>query len=389
MKRKHSSEDDIVYSQIGVYPCSFPLPRDDVTQLEFSIDRTDALVDLDRSYMTTEIQILNEDGTELEDSEMVAPVNNIGYALFENCDLYINDTRITNSDCNYPWWTYIYNLLDSKKRAGQYWAEDTPGKFDSIKENEGFKTRYNSFKGSSKVKLLVPVMTNRKFERYLPAQMDIILRYTLSPANLVLMGAKDKSYKIKILSAKLFVPRVILSPHGMRKYEKNNAEFELSSVCTKTRAVSAGDQNLNWTPFSGRLPHKLYFFMIANEAYNGKIDSNPYNFETFGIENLSVLKNDVVLPISTGFGNIQEDKYQELYHLSARDSNLKLPKLENYDKGYMIIVVDLGREGDEGSVRLKVDYANPVAETLTLFCIGEFEDTCTIQKNGQINMEAY
>ena len=71
MARMCSLQDEIQNSQIQVYPCITPLPRENASQLDFTIDRTDSLVDLARSYLTVEVQILNKDGTEIDD--VVAP----------------------------------------------------------------------------------------------------------------------------------------------------------------------------------------------------------------------------------------------------------------------------------------------------------------------------
>ena len=89
MGNDYAQDNEVENNQIGIYPCVYQLPREEeLAQLDFIIDRTNTLVDLNRSYLSIEVQILNKDGSEIGD-EVVAPVNNFGYALFENCDLYV------------------------------------------------------------------------------------------------------------------------------------------------------------------------------------------------------------------------------------------------------------------------------------------------------------
>ena len=183
------------------------------------------------------------------------------------------------------------------------------------------------------------------------------------------MGNKDKEYKIKIHSANLFVPRVTLTPRGIRNYDKYH--HELDTICTKTKIISEGDQNISWVPFTGPLPRKIYFFMISNEAYNGKNSANPYNFKNYGIDKFVAMRNNVALPLSIGFVDIQQNM-QEIYQLSMsainEDYEWQLP-FSDYDQGYFIIAVNLGA-GHEGNVRLAIDFSSPISETATMFSIG-------------------
>ena len=315
-------------SQSVVIPCLTALPRDDLTPLEFRIDKTDAFIDLNKTYLELELQILKGDGTEMKtvikdkkvtEQDIAAPINNIGQSIFENVDSYISDQRVTGYDSNYPWWTYIYNLFYKTKlektttMEGQIWFEDDAGRMDSVNLdetkpiNQGFKTRFSLFQSSNRVKVFAPLMLNKKFDKYIPAQTELLLRFHRAPNNLVLMGKKDTAFKLKIWSAKLFVSRITLQDAALRNYDRllssRGYTYPVEATYVKTRTVSKGDQNVDWVPFVGTLPKRIFFWQINHEAYNANIDSNIYNFQSFMLNKFQVFLNGLSLPIDSRMGS--------------------------------------------------------------------------------------
>lgn len=418
-------QNTIESNQLVEYPCFTALPKDDETTLEFRIDKTDAFVDLNNTYMMLEIQLLKADGSELKtelDKEgkvktqyQVAPVNNIGCALFENVDLYLSDQKITANDPTYPWWTYVYQLLycDSNVKKHQLrsncWVEDVAATFDSynLKKdgnpiNSGFEERYAIFNDSAKVTLYTQVILNKRFDKLLPPQLEVSLRFHRAPVNLSLMGDPKNQYKIKVWDARLYVGRVKLYDSSLRNYERllssKGFEYHLQTNQTRVKTVSKGDQNVEWLPFTGVLPKRIYFWQISHEAYNAQIDKNLYNFQSFMLNRFQVFKNGLSLPLSVGFANVQADDYLRLYYNTIKAINSPTTfdiKKSDYNYGYLIVCVDLTNDGnassleydnpkETGSLRIAIDYKNTLPGSVTLFCLGEFDETLKIDGNRQI-----
>ena len=432
MKRGHSSvvtsnldftsqvpvQTAIEDTQYVEYPCFTALPKDDETPLEFRIDKSDAFVDINNTYLQIQIQILKADGSEMKTKidakgnitsvDLVAPVNNIGYALFDNVDLFISERKVTETDNTYPWWTYIYQLLYNspliKKTSmrGNCWFEDTGGQFDKISMkvggdiNKGFKNRYGVFNDSAKVTLFVPLLLNKRIDRLLPPQTEIMLRFNRAPTTLSLLAKKDSVYKIKIWDARLFVSRVRLSDSALRNYARllssKGFVYNVDSCYTRVKTVSKGDQNVDWTPFIGAMPKRIYFWQITHEAYNAKIEQNMYNFQSFYINKFQCFKNGSMSPLTTGYVNIQTDDYLKLYHFTTKAINSPSTfniEQSDFNFGYLIIVVDLSADGNatavdyknpaqSGTLRLSIDYAKPLEGSATLFCLGEYTEKLTI-----------
>ena len=281
-------------SQVVEYSCLTVLPSNDESALEFRVDKTDAYTDLSRTWLYMQVQILNKDGTKLAATDSCTFINNIGYALFDSVDVYISDQRVTKAETLYPWWTYVYNLLYYSSSAskhylekGNLWYPDEPEKFDKIdllgeNKNQGMKDRQSVCGDSKKVWLCTKLMLNTQLSRLIPSQTEISLRLNRSPAAFCLLASKDKNYQIKITDAKLHVNRVKLYESASRDFDRvlNAGGFYYpgTNPVVRTKTVSKGDQNFDWSPFSGKLPQRIYFWMISQEAYNGHQDKNPYNF---------------------------------------------------------------------------------------------------------------
>jgi len=172
--------------------------------------------------------------------------------------------------------------------------------------------------------------------------------------------------------------------------------YPVEACYVKTRSVSKGDQNVDWVPFIGTLPKRIFFWQITHEAYNGKIESNIFNFQSFRINKFQVFRNGLSLPIDAGFTNIQDNNYKDLYQFSARGVNSKetFPiTITEFQAGYLLACIDLTQNGnanqveentESGSLRLTIDYQVPLAGSVTLFCLGEFNETLRIDKHRQI-----
>jgi hypothetical protein len=413
------------------YSSHTALPKDDETAIEFKIDKIDSLLDLYRSYLQLEIQILNGDGTKIEQKTKeetkedgskvtkttpppnVAPVNSIGYTLFEDVELLINDQKLTSNETTYPWWTYIMQLLycskemKNTKMFGNYWYEDEAGLFNNT--NTQLNTPYNErmllFYCSERRMIYVPLMFNKQFDRLLPPHTDVTIRLHRTPASLCLLADADQKYRIRICDAKLHVCTFKLTDHAGMLYNhmlsSSGYTYPLHCVQTKVRSVLNGEQNVDWTVFTGKLPKRLYFWQISNFAYNGDINANLYNFEPFRLQKMQILKNGQSLPISTGFTSLADNDYIPVYLQTINAINSPWTyNMTNFDyrHGYFIVVVDLTKDNNAssefvaadncGALRITLDYTVPLQQGITIFCMGEFDQLLNIDANGDLSISS-
>jgi len=96
--------------------------------------------------------ILNADGTLPAKEAIVAPVNNVLYSLFESVSLKVNEKTITARPSDYPFKSYISNLLTystivkGSQLQSVGWYSDLSGHFDDFEDNSGFMSRNSLFR---------------------------------------------------------------------------------------------------------------------------------------------------------------------------------------------------------------------------------------------------
>ena len=81
------------------------------------------------------------------------------------------------------------------------------------------------------------------------------------------MAAKGTTLKLKVMDAKLYATRVKLTNASTNSYERLLSSrgflYPSLTVTTRTKTISKGDQNVDWIPYNGLLPRRLYFFQIT------------------------------------------------------------------------------------------------------------------------------
>lgn len=399
----------IAESQINEYSCFTPLPKDEETTLEFRLDKTDYYTDLSRTILYLKLQILYKDGSAVAPEDLCSVVNNIGYSIFDSVDLFISDQKVTKSETHYAWWTYIYNQLfytDAATKtfleAGNCWALDTPGFHDTFQadfpNNKGLMKRHSKCGDSKQFWLATRLMLNTPVDKLIPAQTEVMIRFNRAPVNSCLLAKPDKEYKIRVLEAKLHANRVKLYDDVQKKYDNrlNTAGFlyPMSTPITKTKTVSSGDQNVDHTFFTGKLPERIYIWQISQRAYNGEIDKNQFNFLPFEINKIQVFKNGRSVPSGQGLMNMQQQLYLNAYLTTAESINspetFKIP-FDTYVNGYFLVVIDISSDfsagcdydniEEYGTLRVVIDYKDPLKEPITLFCMGEIQEILKIDGN--------
>ena len=108
--------------------------------IEFVVpSHTEYYTDLSQSYLYLKCRILKPDGSNVDSGKKVSPVNNFFHSMFSSIDLYVNNKLVTSNMDTYPYRAYLENLFsygsdvkDNQLKAGEFWYEDKPDKFDDL-----------------------------------------------------------------------------------------------------------------------------------------------------------------------------------------------------------------------------------------------------------------
>ena len=309
----------------------------DGTPIEFYVTGTGTdYMDLANTQLYVKAQVINPDGTPIDNTQHVAPVNLLLHSLFNEVDVKLNDTLVSSTNNTYPYRAYIETLLSygpsAKKSqlATFMYYKDVSGSMeesnplDAAAANTGMKKRHALIANGRVVDLLGRLHTDLFFQdKYLPCDVGMRIRLVRSKHAFCLMSdAAQPGYKIKIHECKLFVRKVKISPSVFFAHEKaleiSNAKYAIRRVICKSYTIAAGTHdNTQEALFSGQLPSRIVLACVDNDAFNGTYRKNPFNFKNFDITSVKIFldgqSQSHIKAIEPNFGAHQTSVHEFLH----------------------------------------------------------------------------
>ena len=288
--------------------------------LEFNIPgAADLYRDLNNSYLMVKIKIVKTDGTALAADAKIAPVNLTLHSLFNNASVTLCGKEISEKDTLYPYRAYLETLLTYNKNvlntrmASEGWQKDDAALIENITlakangqpdPNAGFIAR-QKLAGASPAFVLLGRPHVDLFHQPLdlPPNCGLTLKLTPSPTAFHLMEVENGSSKVVLLEARLFVrtkkvaPELVLAHKEM--LQKGNMRFPLNRVTVSRYGIATGFKSVSIPMnFPAKLPKRLFIGLVSNLASSGQRDKNPFNFQNFSLQDLTVTVNGVQVPMN-------------------------------------------------------------------------------------------
>ena len=396
------------------------------TPVEFLISGNgDSYIDLSHTILQLRVKILNKNGTDLTDSDFVAPINYFLNTMFSECSVYLNDKQVA-AQANYAYRSYLESLLFSSKSSQEtmYGAslffKDTADQHDDItrtravaaqqpetveSQNNGYKSRYNACKNSKLMDLIGPLHFDLSTQpKLLINGVNVRIKLERNKDIFSLMSSND-NYKIAIQSANLYIRKVIVAPSVMiaheKALEKGVIKLPFRRIEIKTFSLSAGLQSSTIAnAFIGQLPTRIILGFVSNQAYNGNTKKNPFKFSHYNLNYLTILNDGVMIPSKPFQPNFENDLYARCYLSLFTDlnryhnyQNINI-NYEEYKCGYTLYAVDLTPDlaaneshvsiAKTGNIALDIKFASPLAETVTLIAYTEYRNTIEIDKTRSV-----
>ena len=264
-------------------------------------------LDLKRTRLYAKLKIVNEDGTDTEKTDMVAPINNTLHSLWSEIEIKISGKTVSLSNNCYGYKSYLKTMLTSSDSAkvshlGAQGFRQDDGPLDSIAGNLGATWRYSRFAGSTSVEMEGPLhedicQTNRYILNN--TQVDIKL-FRARPA-FVLMTETDKKFKIVIEDICLKACYVDVHPGIITGHAaalaKGNALYPFTRVEMLSFNLSSGSRQFNLDNlFNNNCPTKVLVAFVDSESFAGNIKTNPYNFANFGLTDIELSTDGIPVP---------------------------------------------------------------------------------------------
>ncbi len=392
--------------------------------LEFDVQPSDLLaVDLSKSYLYVTIQLLKADDTKPEDSVEISTINLPAHTMFSQLDVELSGQKISDSNTLSGYRSMLETLLSYDKNVQEtelqksLWYKDTADHMKAFNTkgntatNLGLKARAEYFKAGAEVELIgrphgdifnqplaIPPKVPIKL-RFVPAHDDFVI-VTPAPEG----NAAQVKYKVKIISAKMYIYTLELTPSVQLEIthhlQKQNIVIPLIRNTMKYLAISSAQTaNLFEGVFRGQLPDRIVLGLVTDSAMTGGYQENPFNFQHFNLNYLTLNVNGENLPNRPFTPDFTNKKYlREYYSMfegleiqnSAKSINISR---DEYAKGYTLFVFDL-RSGPNstgalaatktGDVRLELKFSTATTTTINCLVYAEFNTFIEIDKHHNV-----
>jgi hypothetical protein len=413
-----TAPDTQVAIQEGFWTEYHPLATlTDTSPIEFLVSGgSDSLIDLSQSYLHIRCKIVKGAATILTATDKVGPVNQLLHSLFSQCDVSLNGKLISASDNSYAYRSYLETLLTygEDAKTGQFtgvlWDTDTASQFDVGDPggaNEGLKNRSERTKLSGTLDLYGrPHLDLFHQERLLLNNVDLRLKFIRAKDAFCLMSdAANATYRINLTHASLFVRKALPSPSILLAHNqalsKGNAKYPLQRVEVKTFTIAAGSLQGNLdNVVLGSLPSMCVVGLVSNSAYNGDFTKNPFNFQHFGVNYLSLLVDGKQVPSVPFQPNYTTDcyvrNYMSLFQATGKISQNEGPQIKytDYKGGSALyafdLTPDLGSDQchfnltKQGNIRIDIRFAAALGETLNLVLYTAHQTVLEIDKSRNV-----
>ncbi|XP_067135114.1 uncharacterized protein F54H12.2-like [Centruroides vittatus] len=220
--------------------------------------------------------------------------------------------------------------------------------------------------------------------------------------------ATADNYQIRLKNITLKINRIEVSPSiliGMEKTLENSViKMPYRRVNIKVFTLSKGILSSNISnAIIGQIPKRIIIGLVRNNAFNGQIDLNPFNFENFDLNYISVIKDSILIPPNLYCPDFDAKSYARSYTTLFKEiGGIPYGKFANisysdYAQGYMFYVFDLTPDRvafenhtsvlTHGNVSFDLKFKRPLPETVNVICFLEYRNTIEIDRSRNIYVD--
>ena len=385
--------------------------------LEFTINGSaEHYLDLSSAFLYVNAQISDAGVQDKVDADLAAPVNNWVHSLFSQVDVSLNGKLVSSSSNTYAYRSYIETLLSFGRGCKKtfltngMWYKDTAGKFDILKEgtavtNKGAGKRIQLSENGKSVDMIGYLHDDVfRQHRMLPPGVTVKVRFLRSRDTFSLVTTKP-GYKTFINNAVLYVRKVKVNPTVTLAHanvlKKNNMVFPVTRVDCKVFSISANSHSAyRENIISGQLPTRLVIGCVRNDAFNGVHSLNPFNFQHFDLNHLSVHVDgqpDTVPSLQPDFANkLYIRSYHSLFNGIGKvlnDEDFDVSRSE-YPDGFALYAFNLSTDCEDtydtvktGSVRIDLKFAKALPHTVNVIVYAQFQNAIQLDSARNVVLD--
>jgi hypothetical protein len=378
--------------------------------------------DLSNSYLFLQCKVTTGTGGDLPNDAVVAPANLLLHSLFSNVNVTLCGKDVTDKDSLYAYRAYLetlltYNsdVLNTRARA-EGWCKDDGDRMNNITiaeaanqpaPNSGFMTR-RAMISTSKVIELVGRPHVDLFHQNLdiPPQCNMHIKFTFNPNTFVLMAAQNSTFKVHVMAARMYIRTKKVSPDLILAHREmlNKTNFRLphTQVTIRKSLLAAGSSSSTVAfPFPTRMPKRVVVGFVTNAASSGAYHLNPFNFQNFGITDLSLTWNGQKIPSDGLSMSYPDGQYYRAYlntlEALGLDTDNRAIALapQDWKQGYNLYAfkiapgpidntIHTASTSGAGTLTLDVKFAAALGEAVDVLMYCETPGTLEIDKLGNV-----
>ena len=389
--------------------------------IEFVIKPLADDIDINKTELRMVLKVTKQDGTPTGDGKKYTLINNALHSIVKQFTIKINETLVTEQSDTQAYNAHIKTILNFTEQAKKSYLtkalyyKDTAGHMDEVdntaENNIGLQKRGVFTNNGAEVGLVgVPLCDIFNVDKLLLDGLEIKVKVDLNSDAFVLMGGETpNNCKLQIMSSTLRVRTVRVADsaklehlqimQGQKGRAALPAVYTLTRTPTHAKIIPRGVLNHTETDlFNGLIPQCVIFGMVRNDAYNGHLTRNPFNFQLFDLQGVRLTVNGEEMPYSalelTGGKKI--DGYNTLFSGSG-DMNcghgLDIDRLD-WENGYGLLRFDLTPAGSghpdhliphrSGNVNLYLKFGTQTETVLNLIVYAEFQNQLEIDRNRRV-----
>lgn len=371
----------------------------ELSPIEFVVSAAgDEYLDLAHTtlHIVAEIKTKSTDTT-----KSVSPINNWLHSMFSQVDVFLNQKCVTPPSNNYNYRAYIENLLnytDNAKKShltAGMWYKDDAGKMNST-ANTGYLSRQKLTK-TGPVELYGHLHYDIfNTDKFMVNGVEMGIKLIKAKNEFQLFG--DGNGYVEIIDANLFVRKVKINPSILiahaRALSVTPAKYPITRVEVKTVTIGTSIQSKSIDNiFLGQLPKRCIIGMVESSAFNGSFESNPFNFEHFNHNYLSLYLDSTQIPSKPLTPDFTKSNYTRSYYTLFEGTGNSI-SLDEYPNGYCLAAFDLTPDLScnsthwnivrNGTLRAEIRFEKPIEKTITLIIFAEFDNVIEVDKNRNI-----
>lgn len=385
--------------------------------IEFNVNAsTDEYIDLGRTQLYVKLQVTQKNGDDLKADAKIAPVNLLLHSLFSQVDVKLRDTLITPSVNTYPYKAYLETLLsygsdakDSQLSSELWWNDfynfDNIDIYDDGYKNNGMKERSEFISKSKTVELMGRLHCDIFLQdRYLLNGVDMHIKLIRTSELFHLISADD-NFATKILDVSLHVRKVKLNPtislaHSKKLDQGHLVKYPIRRSVVSSFTIPTGNLSFNKeNVVSGQLPRRIVLGFVKNSAFNGNYKLNPYNFEHFDLDYLSLSVGTQSFPGQPLKPDFRQGEYLQSYMTLFEGTGMLHAdrghgiRRAHYSGGYTLYAFDLTADMCEGShidpikhgnLRMEVHFKRELPCTINAVVYSEYDSIIQIDRARNI-----